>query len=239
MRIKPLWLIPVLVSVALPASKAYSGSLTYEHAASALPDAPGPAITLLSITGTSDGTNFNLTLTFANPTIEGPSSGNPDGVYGFVNLDTDNRLATGVSGTFLDSNNYESGFGRYTRSSQGIDAYINLTSERDFTHGAPGLVDFVTTNGFVPVDVLPVTYTNSTQTTVSSLAISIPLSDFSSNGIPVPDAFDFSAIVGNSGNPTDFLPSSSVPEPISIIPLVLGLAFVARASTQLRKNSAA
>ena len=59
---------------------------------------PGPAITLQSITGTNDGTNLTFTLTFANPTLEGPSSGNDDAVYGFINLDTDKNANTGVSG---------------------------------------------------------------------------------------------------------------------------------------------
>ena len=58
----------------------------------------GPAITLLSITGNNDGMNYTFDLTFANPTIEGPSSGKSDAVFGFINLDTDKNAATGVTG---------------------------------------------------------------------------------------------------------------------------------------------
>src|SRR5262249_39109374 len=120
---------------------ASAGLLTYTHNASALPGAAGPAITLLSITGNNDGTNFTFTVTFSNPTIEGPSSGNADAVYGFINLNTDNNLATGLTGAFLDSMGFEPGFGQFPPGSAGIDAYINLTSEGDPLHGAPGLVD--------------------------------------------------------------------------------------------------
>src|SRR6516165_12411515 len=102
MRSRSSWrsvLFVVVTWAAIP--EADAGSLTYSHSSSALPGAPGPAITLLSITGTNDGTNYTFTLTFANPTIEGPSSGNADAVYGFINMDTDNKSATGVTGSFL------------------------------------------------------------------------------------------------------------------------------------------
>ncbi len=207
------------------APHAFAGSLTYSHSASALPDAPGPAITLLSITGENDGTNFNFTLTFANPTIEGPSSGNNDAVFGFINLDTDNNSSTGVTGAYLDSNGYEPGFGQYTPSSYGIDAYINLSSEGNPLHGVPGLVDVVSTNGFAPIATVPVTYTNQAGSTPSTLTLSIPLSVFSSNGITLLDTGNFSVVVGNANNATDFLPSSdAVPEPSSVILLMFGVS---------------
>jgi hypothetical protein len=214
-----LFLITALVSVA----EAQAGSLTYSHTSSALPNAPGPAITLLSITGTNDGTNFTFTLTFANPTIEGPSSGNADAVYGFINLDTDRNAATGVSGQFLDSSNHESGFGHYSSSSQGFDAYINLSSEGDPIHGVPGLVDLVTTNGFTPIDQIAVSYVNRAGNTPSTLSFSIPLSVFSSNQISINDTGDFSVVVGNLNAATDFLPSQSatVAEPSSFGLLVV------------------
>jgi hypothetical protein len=216
-----LFLITALVSVA----DAQAGSLTYSHPSSALPNAPGPAITLLSITGTNDGTNFTFTLTFANPTIEGPSSGNDDAVYGFINLDTDRNAATGVSGQFLDSSNHESGFGHYSPSSQGIDAYINLSSEGDPIHRVPGLVDLVSTNGFTPIDQIAVSYVNGAGNTPSTLSFSIPLSVFSSNLIPINDTGDFSVVVGNLNAATDFLPSQSaaVAEPSSFGLLVAGV----------------
>jgi len=220
------------VLVGTPALNA--GSLTYSHNSSALPGAPGPAITLQSITGTNDGTNFTLTLTFAGPTIEGPSSGNNDAVYGFINLDTDKNLATGVTGAFLDSNGYEPGFGQYSPGSQGIDAFINLSSEGDPLHGAPGLVDLVSTNGFTPIDALPVTYMNQVGSVPSTLIISIPLSDFSSNQIAVLDTGDFSVSVGNFKNATDFLPSAAaVPEPSSLGLLAAGGLLSVLASRRL------
>ena len=181
MRTRYLWHLVLLIAAALVGTPALNaGSLTYSHNSSALPGAPGPAITLLSITGTNDGTNFTFTLTFANPTIEGPSSGNNDAVYGFINLDTDNNPATGVTGAFLDSNGFEPGFGQLSPGSQGIDAYINLSSEGDPLHGLLVSFDLVTTNGFTPIDTLPVTYTNQAGSVPSTLVLSIPLSDFSS-----------------------------------------------------------
>jgi hypothetical protein len=205
-----------------------AGSVTLSHDSSALPDAPGPAITLASITGTNDGTNYTFTLRFFNPTIEGPSSNNSDAVFGFINLDTDKNKATGVSGAFLDSNSFEPGFGRYSPSSQGIDAYINLSSEGNpFLHPTPGLVDLVSTNGFNTVATVPVTYTSQVGPTQSMLTLSIPLTDFSSAQIKLDDTGNFSVIVGNANNATDFLaPASAVPEPGSVVLLVLGMSLL-------------
>src|SRR5262245_55660809 len=108
---------------------ASAGVVTHAHSSSALPGAPGPTITLPSIPGVTDGTNLTFTLTFANPTIEGPSSGNDDAVYGFINIDTDKNPATGVTGAFLDTNNFEPGFGQFPPGFAGIDVYISLSSE--------------------------------------------------------------------------------------------------------------
>src|SRR5262245_20439001 len=105
MRSRSPWPFLILLTVTFTGSPSViAGELTYSHSASALPGAPGPAITLLSITGKNDGTNYTFTLTFANPTIEGPSSGNDDAVYGFINIGADKNAATGVTGAFLDSN---------------------------------------------------------------------------------------------------------------------------------------
>jgi hypothetical protein len=223
MRTRILWKLAVVVftgMIGLPGARA--GSLTYSHASSALPGAPGPSITLLSITGTNDGTNLSFTLTFANPTIKGPSSANTDAIYGFINLDTDNNAATGVTGAQLDSGGLEPGFGRYSPGTQGIDAYINLSSEGDPIHGVPGLVDLVTTSGFTPIDTIPVTYTNQVGTTPSTLSFSIPLSILLGNQFSVADTGNFSVSVGNLDHATDFLPSAAVPEPSSITLLALG-----------------
>ena len=207
-------------------SNAQAGSLTYSHQASALPGAAGPAITLESLTGTNDGSNYTFTLTFSNPTIEGPSSNKGDAVFGFINFDADKNAATGVTGAFLSSQGYESGFGQYSPSSLGIDAFINLSSEGfAFLHPGPGLVDLVTTNGFATVATVPVSYTDQMGTTESTLSVSIPLSDFSNAHINVVDTGNFSVIVGNSNNATDFLgPVSAVPEPGSIALLATGLS---------------
>ena len=179
-----------------------------------------PRSTLQSITGTNDGTNLTFTLTFANPTIEGPSSGNDDSVYGFINLDTDKNANTGVSGQFLDSNNFESGFGQYSPASQGIDAYINLSSEGDPLHGVPGLVDLVTTNGFNPIATLPVSYVNGAGNTPSTLSFSIALSVFSGNQIPLSDTGRLLGCCrqserGHRLSPFGSRPGASVLEPLA------------------------
>jgi len=144
-------------------------------------------------------------------------------VYGFINLDTDKNANTGVPGPFLDANNFESGFGQYSPAGQGIDAYINLSSEGDPLHGAPGLVDLVNTNGLNPITTLPVSYVNGGGNTPSSLTFSIALSVLSANQIPLRDTGDFSVIVGNVNGATDFLPSSAVPEPASLGLLLVGV----------------
>jgi hypothetical protein len=237
MRSRLTWLPLVFVAATVAGSPAArAGQLTYSHTSSALPGAPGPAITLLSITGDNDGTNYTFTLTFANPTIEGPSSGNNDAVYGFINMDTDNNHTTGVTGASLDANGYEPGFGKYSASNQGFDAFINLTSEGDGSHGAPGMVDVVSTNGFTVIDTVPVTYTNAVGSTPSMLTISIPLTDFSNNQITLLDAGNFSVVVGNANNATDFLPSvSSVPEPGSALLLTTGASLAALAVFRARR----
>ena len=111
------------------------------------------------------------------------------------------------------------------RTPYGIDAYINLSSEGNPLHGVPGLVDVVSTNGFAPIATVPVTYTNQAGSTPSTLTLSIPLSVFSSNGITLLDTGNFSVVVGNANNATDFLPSSdAVPEPSSVILLMFGVS---------------
>ena len=234
MRSISSWKFLLFVTVAIAgAPDANAGMLTFSHTSSALPGASGPPITLLSITGNNDGTNYTFTLTFANPTIQGPSSGNNDAVYGFINMDTDKQSATGVTGAFLDSGGFETGFGQFSPPSQGIDAYINLSSEGDPLHGAPGLVDVVRTNGFTPIATVPVTYTNRVGTTPSTLSLSIPLSDFSSAPL---DTGNFSVIVGNVNNATDFLPSavpSVVPETPSVILVMLGMSLALLASVRV------
>jgi len=241
MRSRDSWpLILVLTAILASPRPASAGEVTLSHSATALPGAPGPAITLLSITGKNDGTNYTFTLTFANPTIEGPSSGNADAVYGFINMDTDKNSATGVTGANLDSGGFEPGFGQFSPSSQGIDAYINLSSEGDPLHGVPGLVDVVAIKGVNPIDTqvidtVAVTYKNQAGATPSMLSFSIPLSDFSNNQISLLDTGNFSAIVGNVNNATDFLPSA-VPEPGSVILLSMGVSLAGLTSVRLRSG---
>src|SRR5262249_9157728 len=108
--------------------------------------------------------------------------------------------------------------------------------EGDPLHGAPGLVDLVSTNGFSPIATIPVTYTNQVGTTPSTLSLSIPLTDFSSNHITLLGTGNFSVVVGNVNTATDFLPSPTVPEPGSMGLLVLGMSLALLASVR-RKNS--
>jgi hypothetical protein len=241
MRLRSTWL-PVLLVVAVAASSgapaAQAGSLTYSHASSALPNTPGPAITLLSITGDNDGANYTFTLTFANATIEGPSSGKADAVYGFINMDTDHNAATGVPGSVLDAGSFEPGFGQDSPGSLGIDAVINLTSEADPLHGAPGLVDLVAANGFTPIDTVAISYSNATGATPSTITITIPLADFSNKNLSLADTGDFSVVVGNVDFATDFLPSAAaVPEPGSFFLLASGLSAGAIATSRLGRRA--
>jgi hypothetical protein len=200
---------------------------TISHAASALPGAPGPAITLSSVTANNDGTNLIFTLSFANPTIEGPSSGNADAVFGFINLDADKNSATGVTGATLDTTGFEPGFGHFSPNAHGNDAYINLSSEGDPLHGSPGRVDLVKAVGSVPISTFAVSYTNRVGSSPSTEVISIPLALLGANGISLTSTGDFSVIVGNINNATDFLATgtaAAVPEPSQVtLILVIGL----------------
>jgi hypothetical protein len=227
----------VFAAILAGAPDARAGSLTYSHNASALPGAAGPAISLASITGTNDGTNYTFTLKFFNSTIEGPSSNNPDAVYGFINLDSDNNKATGVSGPFLDSHGSEAGFGRYSPGGLGIDAFISLSSEGLPVHSVPGLVDLITTNGFGTVATVPVTYTNAVGATRSTLSITIPLSTFSNAGINLSGPGNFAAVVGNVNDATDFLGPSAVPEPASVVLLALGTLLPLVVGSRLKRGA--
>lgn len=236
LRMNSLYLVSVIAAFA-GSPVAQAGSLEYSHTSSSLPNAPGPAITLLSITGTNTGSNYVFTLTFANPTIEGPSSGKADAVYGFINMDTDKNAATGVTGAFLDAQSFEPGFGRYSPSSLGIDAFVNLTSEGDPLHGSPGLVDVVSTKTFVPIATEAVSYQNKSGSTPSTMTVTIPLSVFSSSQISVLDTGDFSVVVGNANNATDFLPgAAAVPEPGSLFLLASGASLGVMAAARARRR---
>ena len=110
-----------------------------------------------------------------------------------------------------------------------------MSSEGDGSHGAPGLVNVVAANGFTPIDTVPVTYTNQVGSTPSTLTISIPLTDFSSNQISLLGTGNFSVVVGNANNATDFLPSaSSVPEPGSAFLLAAGVSLAAIAMARVK-----
>ncbi len=237
MRSRTPWrLLLITMSTALlssaPANALLAGTASVSHTTPASPPSnpptTDPQITLLSALFNNDGSNLIITLTFANPTIEGPSAGASDSIWGFINLDTDKTSATGATGLALDNGGYEPGFGQFTPSSLGIDAYINLSSEAltfppPFGHGAPGLVDLVQVTGSGAslstsvIDTLAVTYTNKSGGTPSTLTLSVPLSDFSGNGIPISDTGYFSAVVGNQNNATDvlnFTGTAAVPETV-------------------------
>jgi hypothetical protein len=132
---------------------------------------------------------------------------------------------------------FQPGFGQFPPGFSGIDAYIDLTSEGDPLHGAPGLVDVITTKGGSPspIATVPVAYANQAGTTPSMLSLSIPLADFSSNQINLLDTGNFSVVVGNVNNATDFLgPPAAVPEPGSVILLSVGLSLGGLASARLQ-----
>jgi hypothetical protein len=84
-------------------------------------------------------------------------------------------------------------------------------------------VDFVSTATLLPIDTVAVTYKNQAGATPSTLSLSIPLSDFAKLPVSLADTGNFSVVVGNVNNATDFLPSA-VPEPGSVVLLGTGLS---------------
>jgi hypothetical protein len=159
-------------------------------------------------------------------------------VFGFINIDADKNTATGVSGAALDAGGVEPGFGRYPPGFQGTDVFINLSSEGDPTRPT-GLVDVVTTKGFTPLTTVAVTYKNQSGSTPSTMSLSIPLSLFSSNNITLSDTGNFSVVVGNINNATDYLPSAAVPEPGSVVLLGVGVGLTLVAVVRSRTRAGA
>jgi hypothetical protein len=184
-----------------------------------IPGSTSPLIEMNTVTVTNNGTNMTFNITFLNSSVEGPSSGNNDAVYGFFNLDTDKSKATGASQSNL--NGHEGGFGQFVDSRLGIDAYISLSSEGDpSVHNVPGLVDLIGTSNFTTIDTVPITYGSSP----SSLSFVLPDSDFKNlpgfSGLQAGGTPDFSVVVGNVTNATDVLSSvtpSAVPEPSTLV----------------------
>jgi hypothetical protein len=96
-------------------------------------------------------------------------------------------------------------------------------------------VDFVSTATMLPIDIVPVTYTNQAGSTPSTLSLSIPLSDFAKLPVSLADTGNFSVAVGNLNNATDFLPSA-VPEPGSVVLLSLGVSLAGLAAARLTRK---
>jgi hypothetical protein len=86
----------------------------------------------------------------------------------------------------------------------------------------------------LPIDTVAVTYKNQVGSTPSTLSLSIPLADFAKLPVSLADTGDFSAVVGNLNNATDFLPSAAtVPEPASWGLLTIGLSVAGLATARL------
>ena len=230
-------LVALGVLFAVGLAQARGAMVEAVHAApTAIPGAMAPLIEMQSASISNNGLNLTFTIQFFNPTVEGPSSGNADAVYGFFDLDTDKSAATGLGPG--DLNNPQGGFGQYVDPRLGIDAAISLSSEGDFLgHPGPGMVDFLRTSDFSIIDTVGITY--GANAGGGTLSFALPVADFATlpgfaalqgGGVP-----DFAAVVGNVNNATDVLSSlTAVPEPSALAMALPALLWIVRAARKRR-----
>ncbi len=152
-----------------------------------------------------DASFLHFEMTFHTP-ISAPSFGQPDGVAGFLEFDTDQNAATGLPPS---QNEFSPPFAFLVA---GIDFAVVLFSEIDH----PGFVDVLDLSDFSIVDTVRITYGPM------SFSGSIPLASLGGDdGI-----LDFTTIIGTIPQPTDATDvvgtSRLIPAPAAMA--LLGLA---------------
>ena len=146
-----------------------------------------PQIDIESVNAFVSGDNVNLSMSFFTP-ISAPSTGAPEGVVGYWDLDLDQDAATGVPSN-------QSGFAppEQQGGSLGAEIFIDLFSE-EFQ---PGLVSIIDTDTFNTIGTASITYDSN------SLEIEIPLSLLGDDG-----SLNYSTVVGTFSEPTDAAPDT-------------------------------
>ena len=146
-----------------------------------------PQIDIESVNAFVSGGNVNLVMSFFTP-ISAPSTGAPEGVVGYWDLDLDQDSTTGAPSN-------QSGFAPPEQQGGplGAEIYIDLFSE-EFQPGSVSLID---TNTFETIGTAPITYDSN------SLEIQIPLSLLDDDG-----SLNYGTIVGTFFEPTDAAPDT-------------------------------
>lgn len=134
---------------------------------------------IVSVSGSSDGTNFVLTVEFAD-TIAAPDSGSPIKLGGFVTFDTDQNLATGV--------NVDADIAQFCPQPLNLGAEANLAI---FAY-AGGTAPLLALPGGAPITDVPITFDTTSFTAV------IPLSALGGD-----ELFNFAVLMGGNDPKSD------------------------------------
>ncbi|MGB2695214.1 MAG: hypothetical protein WBD55_08515 [Dehalococcoidia bacterium] len=133
---------------------------------------------IVSVSGVSDGTNFIVTVEFADAVAE-PDSGSPTKVQGFVTFDADQDLATGI--------NVDADIAQFCPGPLGLGAEQNLQLF-NYAGGVAPLYDFAAASS---TDV-PVTFG------VNSFTATIPISALGGD-----ELFNFAVLAGGNDPQSD------------------------------------
>jgi hypothetical protein len=144
--------------------------------------------------------------------IAQPTSFQQNVLAGFIDLDLDANPATGITSHVTQFGQGPSGLG--------VDFFVDLFSEGDallpdgVTLRMPGQVELVDTSGAIAAGVLSADYGPKT------VSVSIPRSLLTDISIP----FQWGIVVGTLDEATDQVLGSTVPEPATALPMILGAA---------------
>jgi hypothetical protein len=170
---------------------------------------------ILSITSAVGGTSTSFAITFDDP-VFAPSSGRPSGVVGFIDIDVDQKLSTGI--TSSNTSFAISRGGVPVLKGLGIEYYLDLFGE--ISH--PGSVDVINAVTRNPVGTAPIVFDSqanksfSIVVTNSLIGVSGPIN----YGVQVGTFDELTDVASDISGP------STVPEPGGLVlvgPLVISI----------------
>lgn len=175
-------------------------------------------IDILSAEAVFDSTNLHLALLFADA-ISAPSLGADNSVIGFIDLDTDQDAATGVT-------SWQELFAPDPPSPLGDEFYVDIESESFH----PGFVDVYDAPESMIAGTVPVNFASS------SMSMTIPLALLGADD----GLLNYGVVVGTFAEATDEFPNGTVPATSQPVPLpgavLLGAIGLSFAGWQLRNR---